>query len=101
MLPIIEIRETSVKESPITEVIGGLIRDIAKAKVVGIEAKTRMDIVLAYALLASTKEKVEMLDKLGMLSADECDNLEAYCDATETRIKACEMDIKRAKRCRI
>lgn len=93
----IQIKEGPSTAGPITEIIGELIRDIAKSKVSGILAETHTDIILAKALLASTREKLKMLDKLGLLSADECDNLEACCDAAEIRINECELDIKKAK----
>lgn len=93
----IEIREGPSTTGPIGEIISELIRDIAKSKVSGILAETHTDIILAKALLVSTREKLDMLDRLGLISSDECDDLEACCDAAEIRINACDLDIKRAK----
>lgn len=93
----IQIKEAPSTAGPIAEIIGELIRDIAKSKVSGILAETHTDIILAKALLVSTREKLEMLDKLGLISSDECDNLEACCDAAEIRINECDLDIRKAK----
>ena len=93
----IQIKEGPSTAGPITEIIGELIRDIAKSKVSGILAETHTDIILAKALLVSTREKLEILDKLGLLSADERDSLEVCCDAAEIRINECDLDIKREK----
>ena len=93
----IEIREEPSTAGPVTEVIREIIRDIAKSKVHGMLAETRTDILLAKALLACTREKLDMLDRLGLISSDECDDLEACCDAAEIRINECELDIKKAK----
>lgn len=93
----IQINEGPSTAGPIAEIIGELIRDIAKSKVSGILAETHTDIILAKALLASTREKLEMLDKLGLLSVDGRDNLEACCDAAEIRINECELEIKKKK----
>lgn len=95
----IQINEGPSTAGPITEIIGELIRDIAKSKVSGILAETHTDIILAKALLACTREKLDMLDRLGLISADEYDDLEACCDAAEIRINECELDIKKAKLC--
>ena len=93
----IQIKEGPSTAGPITEIIGELIRDIAKSKVHAVLAENSTDILLAKALLASTREKLEMLDKLGLISSDEYDDLEACCDAAEIRINECELDIRKAK----
>lgn len=93
----IEIREGPSTAGPIGEVISEIIRDIAKAKIVAVRANKHMDIVLAQALLASTREKVEMLDRLGLLSDDECEYFDLQCNKVESRINERDLDIKREK----
>lgn len=93
----IEIREGPSTTGPIGEIIGELIRDIAKAKIAAVRANKHMDIVLAQALLASTREKVEMLDRLGLLGDDECEYFDLQCNKVESRINERDLDIKREK----